>query len=185
MTLDEAWRNVHAHAARLKTVHLREMFAEDPDRAAALTCALDDLTVDFSKEKLDGAALDALFALARAANVEDLRDAMFAGDAINLTEDRAVLHTALRGSADAPDGDDVEGTLARFLDFAERVRSGAFSGVRGAITDVINIGIGGSDLGPAMAARALADGYQRKLEVKPLSSQYEACTIELLSLIHI
>lgn len=156
MSLNEAWQNVHAHAARLKTVHLREMFAEDPGRATSLTCALDDLTVDFSKEKLDGAAFDALLELARAANVEDLRDAMFAGDAINLTEDRAVLHTALRGSADAPDGDDVEATLARFLDFAERVRSGAFSGARGPITDVINIGIGGSDLGPAMAARALA-----------------------------
>ena len=80
----------------------------------------------------------------------------FTGEAINLTENRAVLHTALRGGADAPQGDDVEGTLARFLDFAERVRSGAFAASGGVVTDVINIGIGGSDLGPAMAARALA-----------------------------
>ena len=141
MTLEQAWRDVHDHAARLKPVHLRDLFASDPGRVASLTFALDDLTIDFSKEKLDTPALDALTGLARAANVETLRDAMFAGEAINLTEDRAVLHTALRGGADAPEGDDVEGTLARFLDFAERVRSGAFAASGGPIADVINIGI--------------------------------------------
>lgn len=155
MTLEQAWQSVHDHATRLKPVHLRELFASDPARADALTFALNDLTIDFSKEKLDAPALDALIGLARAAGVERLRDAMFAGEPINLTENRAVLHTALRGGADAPDGDDVEGTLARFLDFAEQVRSGAFAAAGGPISDVINIGIGGSDLGPAMAARAL------------------------------
>lgn len=156
MTIQDAWAAVNAEARRLKPVHLRELFASDPERFDRLSRSLDDLTIDFSKEKLDQGALDALIGLARAAGVESRRDAMFAGETINETEGRAVLHTALRGGAQAPEGDDPGGVLIRFLGFAEQVRSGAIQGRGGPITDVINIGIGGSDLGPAMAARALS-----------------------------
>ena len=150
--MHDAWANVHREAARLKPVHLRDLFAGDPDRFAHLSWRLDDLTVDLSKEKLDGAALAALIALARAAGVEARRDAMFAGEPINTTEGRAVLHTALRGGAAAPGGDDVAGTLERFLTFAETTRAGP-------VRDVVSIGIGGSDLGPVMAVRALAPDH--------------------------
>ncbi|MEM1298093.1 MAG: glucose-6-phosphate isomerase [Pseudomonadota bacterium] len=150
MTPETTWAEVHQHAARLKSRHLRDLFAEDPTRFDSLHWRLDDLLIDASKEKLDTSALAALIDLARAVGVEVRRDAMFAGEAINETEGRAVLHMALRGGADAPSGDDVAGTLDRFLAFAEQIRA------EGQITDVINIGIGGSDLGPAMAARALA-----------------------------
>ena len=153
--LEDAWAAVHAHAARLKALHLRELFAGGPGRFAALCFAEDDLTVDLSKEKLDAGALGALLALARAAGVEARRDAMAAGEPINATEGRAVLHMALRGGAAPPAGDDVEGTLDRFLGFADEVRAGRVAGAGGPIADVLNIGIGGSDLGPAMAARAL------------------------------
>ncbi|MEM8819099.1 MAG: glucose-6-phosphate isomerase [Pseudomonadota bacterium] len=152
-----AWDEVHAEAARLKPIHLRDVFASDPTRIATLSFALDDLTLDLSKEKLDTAALTALVNLARATGVEALRDRMAAGEAVNETEGRAVLHMALRGSVAPPiDGvEEVGPTLDRFLAFAEDVRSGRFAVSGGTVRDVINIGIGGSDLGPAMAARAL------------------------------
>ena len=153
--MQTAWLGVHDEAARLADVHLRDLFAGNPDRFAKLSAHLDDLTIDFSKERLDGSALQALLALANAAGVEQQRDALFAGARINVTEDRAVLHPALRGGAPAPEGDDVAATLDRFLAFAEDVRLGGFTGAGGAFTDVVNIGIGGSDLGPVMVARAL------------------------------
>lgn len=143
-----AWEDVHAEAARLKAVHLRELFAGSTTRFDDFSFALDDLLIDLSKEKLDAAAMAALLELARRTDVEGRRDAMFAGQAINSTEGRAALHMALRSGAAAPAGDDVRETLDRFLEFAEDVRAGP-------IRDVVNIGIGGSDLGPVMAVRAL------------------------------
>ena len=156
MSMETAWSAVHSHAARLGPLHLRTLFERDPGRYESLSFSDGDLTIDFSKEKLDRDALEALLALARAAEVEGLRDRMAAGEPINLTEGRAVLHMALRGGAEPPAGDDVEATLARLLLFAEAVRRGEIAGSGGAFTDVVNIGIGGSDLGPAMAARALS-----------------------------
>jgi len=150
--MDTAWERVHREAARLRPIHLRTLFAGDPARFDRLSFSLDDLTVDLSKEKLDQPALDALMDLARTAGIETRRDAMFAGERCNSTEGRPVLHMALRGAASAPEGDDVEGVREKFLAYAEAVRAGA-------ITDVINIGIGGSDLGPAMAVRALAPDH--------------------------
>ena len=150
--LEAAWERVHREAARLRPTHLRTLFADDPARFKRLSFAFEDLSIDVSKEKLDAAALDALLALARAADVEGRREAMFAGAPVNRTEGRAVLHMALRGGAAAPPGDDVEGARADVLAFAEAVRAGSF-------TDVINIGIGGSDLGPAMAVRALSPDH--------------------------
>ena len=149
------WQKLETEAARLQSTTLRALFADDPNRFERFSLRLDDLLIDLSKEKIDDAALDTLIALAAAADVFAARDAMVSGEKWNLTEDRAVLHMALRGGADAPEGDDVEATLARVLAFAEDVRGGKYSAEAGPFTDVINIGIGGSDLGPVMVARAL------------------------------
>ncbi|MEE9587093.1 MAG: glucose-6-phosphate isomerase [Hyphomicrobiaceae bacterium] len=153
MQIEDAWNAVYIQAERLKSVHLRELFATDADRFSKLSVSIDDLTIDFSKEKLDSIALDALLSLARAADIEAKRDAMFTGETWNLTEGRAVLHMALRGGAQAPAGDAVDAVRERFLAYAEDIRSG------GRFDDVINIGIGGSDLGPVMATRALAPDH--------------------------
>ena len=159
MTADAAWRALDPHAARLRPLSLRALFAADAGRFTRFSASLDDLTVDFSKEKLDAGAWAALLALARAAGVEARRDAMAAGAAVNATEGRPALHMALRGGCapDAPGVVDVAATRERFLAFAEAVRGGSYAARDGQpFTDVINIGIGGSDLGPVMAARALA-----------------------------
>ena len=152
-----------AHWDRLEERHLRELFAEDPERFTRFSRSFGDLTIDFSKERIDEPALDALLALAETAGVAERRAAMFAGDPINLTEGRAVLHAALRATAadglsvdGAPTAPLVDTVLDAFLAFADRVRSGEIKGSGGAFTDIVNIGIGGSDLGPVMAARALS-----------------------------
>lgn len=161
--INDAWAQIDAAHDRIGGTHLKTLFAADPDRFDALSFSLDDLTIDLSKERIDAGALEALLSLAEAASVTDLRDAMFAGAPINCTEERAVLHTALRAEAGdgfthdgAPTADLVEPVLDAFLGFAENIRSGAAQTARGGrFTDVVNIGIGGSDLGPVMVTRAL------------------------------
>jgi glucose-6-phosphate isomerase len=151
-----------------QTAHLRDLFADDPSRSERYVVTAGDLRIDYSKQRVDDGVLAALFAVAEAAGVEARRDAMFAGEAINVTEHRAVLHTALRAPRDADMGPvaadgthtnvepEVHDVLDRMGAFAERVRGGAWVGATGQrISTVINIGIGGSDLGPAMAYRAL------------------------------
>ena len=144
-----------------QTATILDLFA-DPDRAAAFSARVDGLLFDYSKTGITAAAKTALLALAKAAGVAEKREAMFSGAKINETEGRAVLHTALRnltGTVIVDGRDvmpDVRATHARISVFADAVRSGAFTGQGGAITDVVNIGIGGSDLGPAMAVLALA-----------------------------
>lgn len=152
MSADAAWKVVLREAERLRSVHLRDLFQHDGQRFPNLSFFLDDLLLDLSKEKIDVDALAALLELARATDVAGQRDAMFAGAPVNWTEDRAALHMALRGGAAAPDGDDVFAETTRFLDFAAEVRQGPYD-------DVVNLGIGGSDLGPAMAVRALAPDH--------------------------
>ena len=142
----------------------RKDFADDPARFKQFSVTLDDLLFDFSKQRIDAPVLGALVELAKACGLEAKRDAMFAGEKINVTEKRAVLHTALRNFSGKPvlvDGHDVMpdviDTRRRMLEFAADVREGRVRGALGQpMTDVINIGIGGSDLGPAMAARALS-----------------------------
>ena len=136
---------------------------QDPNRASAFSVTAGDLLFDYSKTAMDEAGRQALLDLYHEARVPDRREAMFTGEKINETEGRAVLHTALRNLDGDPvlvDGADVMpgvlDTLARMETFAEDVRKGRFTGAGGAITDVVNIGIGGSDLGPAMATLALA-----------------------------
>ncbi|MEN0088210.1 MAG: glucose-6-phosphate isomerase, partial [Pseudomonadota bacterium] len=142
---------------------MRALFAGDEGRFAQHSHRLGDMTFDFSKHMVDAKSVELFGDLADAADLAAARDAMFTGEAINTTEGRAVLHTALRNRTGAPvmvDGQDVmpdiEDVLGRMRSFADAVRSGAVSGASGKFTDVVNIGIGGSDLGPAMACRALA-----------------------------
>jgi glucose-6-phosphate isomerase len=160
------WDALQGDWDRLRNVHLRDLFDKSSDdRFVQFSQSLDDMTIDFSCERIDQGALDSLLALASACGVETARDAMYNGEAINNTEGREVLHVALRGErADgyivdgAPAADLVEPVRDRFLQFADDVRDGAYTNATGTrFTDVINIGIGGSDLGPVMAVRALAD----------------------------
>ena len=153
-----AWAALHGHyEAHGRDLDLREAFARDPGRAAALSLSAPEVFADLSKNLLDTATLHFLLDLARECGVQARRDAMFAGEAINLTEDRAVLHTALRapragsGEKPAPFSAEVHGVLDAMLAYAETVRDGAASG----ISDIVNIGIGGSDLGPQMLVPAL------------------------------
>ncbi len=162
--LEEIWSELAACRAATKDRHLRELFAEDPQRFGRFSARLDDLLLDYSKTSVTSEGLGLLLKLATAAGIEAKRDAMFAGMAINTTENRAVLHTALRNLSDRPilvDGTDVmpevHATLDRLFAFAEGIRNGSVAAVGGGrFTDVVNIGIGGSDLGPAMATLALA-----------------------------
>jgi len=143
--------------------HLRELFAEDPRRGSEFALTVGDLYIDYSKHRVNRETLGLLVGLARAAGLEQRRDAMLAGEHINTSEDRAVLHTALRLPRDTTltvDGQDVVGdvhaVLAAMGDFTDRLRSGEWTGATGKrISTVVNIGIGGSDLGPAMAYQAL------------------------------
>ena len=156
------WEKLKEHRAATKKRQIAKLF-ETPKRAENFSARFGDLLFDYSKTQLDTEGLWLLMQLADAAQVVQRRDAMFRGDTINETEGRAVLHTALRNLDGAPvmvNGQDVVAgvrvTLERMGIFAEEVRSGAFKGAGGQITDVVNIGIGGSDLGPAMAVQALS-----------------------------
>ena len=161
---DEALRALKDHRTALCEISLREAFTADPDRFARFSLTLDDLLFDFSRCALTADTLVLLEDLARAAGVEERRDAMFAGEQINATEGRSVLHVALRETASSSvlvDGVDVIPQVQAVLDdmstFAGEIRSGGLRGASGALfSDVVNIGIGGSDLGPAMATVALA-----------------------------
>ena len=151
------------HHDQIADKNLREFFADDPDRGRELTLTVGDLYIDYSKHRVDRQTLTLLVDLARAANLESRRDAMFAGEHINTSENRAVLHTALRLPRDATlsvDGQnvvaDVHAVLDAMGDFTDRLRDGQWTGATGKrISCVVNIGIGGSDLGPAMAYGAL------------------------------
>ena len=168
------WMDLASHHAHLADAHLRELFASDPGRGDRMNLTVGDVYVDWSKNRLTDETMTRLFALARRAGVETLRDAMFAGDRINVTEDRAVLHVALR----APEGEvitldghdvvpDVHEVLGRMADFSRRVRSGEWTGHTGRrIEAVVNIGIGGSDLGPRMAHEALRPHVHPGLDIR-------------------
>jgi glucose-6-phosphate isomerase len=176
-TTTPAWARLTALATGFEP-DLRAWFAAEPDRADRLSFQAADLHVDLSKGLVDEDVLTALLELAEQVSLEHRRDAMFRGDRINVTEDRPVLHTALRLPADAHlvvDGHDVvpdvHEVLRRVYDFADRVRSGAWTGVTGQrIRTVVNIGIGGSDLGPVMAYEALRPYVADEIECRFLSN---------------
>src|SRR5450432_142644 len=178
LTQSPAWQALQRHQEQMRDVHLRELFARDPKRFEKFSLRLGDLLVDYSKHRVEEETLRLLFALARQAGVEGMRDKMFAGEKINLTENRAVLHVALRNRSNRPimvDGKDVmpevNQVLARMRTFTGKLRSGAWKGATGArITDVVNIGIGGSDLGPVMASEALRPDWQDGLSAHFVSN---------------
>jgi len=164
ITRTAPWQALQAHREAIGSKHLRELFAQAPDRFESLSFRLGDFLADFSKQRITPETLKLLTDLARAADVEGWRDRMFAGEPINVSEGRAVLHPALRylGTGPFPGaGNDVmpevRAVRAQMREFSERVRSGLWRGYSGeAIRHVVNLGIGGSDLGPKMAARALS-----------------------------
>ncbi|MEX0665337.1 MAG: glucose-6-phosphate isomerase [Acidimicrobiia bacterium] len=172
------WQALLAHAEHARTFRLRDLFAGDAQRGERLTLELDGLYVDYSKNLVDVETVRLLLALAEQAGLASRRDAMFAGEKINVTEDRAVLHVALRapeGQRIEVDGDDVVPEVHRVLQamgaFSDRVRSGRWTGHTGQrVRNVVNIGIGGSDLGPAMAYEALREFSDRDLSFRYVSN---------------
>ncbi|MGG2465364.1 glucose-6-phosphate isomerase [Streptomyces sp. RGM 3693] len=172
------WTALSKHREQMGEVHLRELFDKDPGRAERLTLQVGDLHLDYSKHLVTDETLRLLRELAAATGVAELRDAMFRGEKINITEHRSVLHTALRapGSAVmATDGENVvpavQHVLTRMGTFADRVRSGNWKGHTGRrIKTVVNIGIGGSDLGPAMAYEALRAYTHRDMQFRFVSN---------------
>ncbi|GAA1456357.1 glucose-6-phosphate isomerase [Williamsia maris] len=163
ITGTHAWQELSAHQGHVYAMHLREVFAVDPKRGRDLVIDVGDLHIDYSKHRVLRETIDLLLSLAREVDLEGKRDAMFWGEHINTSEDRAVLHTALRLPAEATlkvDGQDVAADVHGVLDamgtFTDSLRSGEWKGHTGkAIRTVVNIGIGGSDLGPAMVYQAL------------------------------
>jgi len=163
ITASPAWGALRRHHEQIGATHLRQFFDKDPDRGRELTISVGDLYIDYSKHRISRETLRLLVDLAQAANLEQRRDQMFSGAHINTSENRAVLHTALRLPRDAGlivDGrnvvEDVHAVLDAMGDFTDRLRSGEWTGATGKrISTVVNIGIGGSDLGPMMVYQAL------------------------------
>jgi glucose-6-phosphate isomerase len=163
LTHSKAWQALSEHYQKASALQMRELFAQDPKRFEKFSLRFNDILLDFSKNRITDESLRLLFDLARQAKVEEWRDRMFRGDKINITENRAVLHIALRNRSNRPiivDGEDVmpgvNAVLAHMRQFSDAIRSGSWKGYSGKpITDVVNIGIGGSDLGPVMVTEAL------------------------------
>jgi glucose-6-phosphate isomerase len=172
------WSKLSAHHEEIGEVQMRALFEADPLRAEKFSLRLDDLLFDFSKHRINEKTLELLVELAEATGVPEFIRAMFRGDPINLTENRAVLHVALRNRSNQPiqlDGQDimpaVNQVLARVRRFSQSVRNGEWKGYTGErITDVVNIGIGGSDLGPVMVTEALRPYWQEGLDVHFVSN---------------
>ena len=172
------WAALRRHHEAIRDTHLRVLFATDPERGERMTAEAAGIFLDYSKNRLTDETLDLLLALARRAGLRDRIDAMFRGDRINTTEDRAVLHVALRapeGSHIEVDGHDVvpgvHAVLQKMAAFSDRVRSGEWTGHTGRrIRAIVNVGIGGSDLGPAMAYAALRWYSDRGLTVRFVSN---------------
>ena len=173
-----AWKALERHHAEIGDTHLRELFAEDPERGSRMTAVAAGLRLDYSKHRATTETLRLLIELARERGLEDRREAMFTGVPINTTEGRSVLHVALRapaGESIVVDGSDVVPAVHEVLDrmaaFADRVRGGDWKGYTGKpIRNVINVGIGGSDLGPVMAYEALRNYSQRDLTFRFVSN---------------
>jgi glucose-6-phosphate isomerase len=178
LTQYPVWQQLCQHQQSIASTHMRDLFAKDPNRFNKFHLQFADILLDYSKHRIDDNTLPLLFQMAREANIENWRDRMFSGEKINITEDRAVLHTALRNRANTPvlvDGKDVmpevNAVLAHMRQFSESVRSGNWLGYTGRrITDIVNIGIGGSDLGPVMVCDALTPYASPDLKVHFVSN---------------
>ncbi|EUJ10509.1 glucose-6-phosphate isomerase [Methylophilaceae bacterium 11] len=178
LTQHPSWQALCQHQKLTSTQHMRDLFNADPKRYETFSMQCGDLLLDYSKHRITTETLNLLFQMAREANIEGWRDRMFSGEKINITENRAVLHTALRNRSNAPvyvDGKDVmpdvNAVLAQMRIFTEKVRNGSWTGYTGkAITDIVNIGIGGSDLGPVMVCDALKPYASPNLNVHFVSN---------------
>ena len=168
-----AWKALEAHYAATKDVHMKDQFAADPDRFSKFSLKFEDLLFDFSKNRISEETMDLLYKLAEQQDVNGAAKKMYSGEKINATEGRAVLHIALRNQSNTPiivDGKDVmieiNETLAKIKTFTENVRNGAWKGQTGkSINTIVNIGIGGSDLGPVMVCEALKPYSKRDLSM--------------------
>ncbi|MGP8053873.1 MAG: glucose-6-phosphate isomerase, partial [Limisphaerales bacterium] len=178
LTQRPVWKALAGHHKKIRNLHLRKLFADDPKRGERLTAEAAGLFLDYSKNRVTDETLKLLVQLAEAAGLRERTEAMFRGDKINLTENRAVLHVALRapkGASIVMDGRNVvsgvHAVLDKMAEFSNRVRSGAWKGHTGKpIRNVVNIGIGGSDLGPVMAYEALRHYSERHLTFRFVSN---------------
>ncbi|HEY6364274.1 MAG TPA: glucose-6-phosphate isomerase, partial [Candidatus Binatia bacterium] len=178
LTERKAWKALEAHHKNVRDLHLRKLFADDPKRGERMTVEAVGLYLDYSKNRVTNETLNLLLQLAEESGLRGRIDAMFRGEKINITENRAVLHVALRapkGASIVVDGENVVPAVHAVLDkmggFSERVRSGAWKGHTGKrIRNVINIGIGGSDLGPVMAYEALKHYSERTMTFRFVSN---------------
>src|ERR1041384_7575329 len=179
-SLDErqAWKALEAHYKNVRELHLRKLFADDPERGERMTAEAVGLYLDYSKNRITDETLKLLLQLAEESGLRQRIDAMFGGEKINVTENRAVLHVALRaprGASIVVDGENVvpqvHAVLDKMADFSNRVRSGAWKGhTAKRILNVINVGIGGSDLGPVMAYEALKHYSDRAMTFRFVSN---------------
>ncbi|MGD8806987.1 MAG: glucose-6-phosphate isomerase [Chloroflexota bacterium] len=187
-----AWQALQKHQREMAEVHMRDLFARDPQRFERFSLRLGDILLDYSKNRITAETMVLLMDLARQANLADKIEAMFSGKKYNNTEKRAVLHVALRNRSNRPifvDGEDVmpevNRVLAHMRSFSEEVRSGKWTGFTGqAITDIVNIGIGGSDLGPKMVCEALKPYGKPGLRVHFVSNVDSTDLVETLKLIN-
>ncbi len=177
-TTTVSWRRLQQHYEQIKDSRMKTWFAQEPDRFERFSIAFNDILVDFSKHRITAETMKLLLDLADEVRLQDAIDKMFSGDAINETENRAVLHVALRNRANKPiylNGQDVmpevNAVLAKMRDFSDKVNSGAWTGYTGKkITDIVNIGIGGSDLGPVMVTECLRPYRRPGLKVHFVSN---------------
>ena len=184
LTGSPAWQNLEAHFQAIEHTHMRDLFSNDHNRFAKYSLTAAAISLDYSKNIINDESLPLLMALAKDANIEAMRDKMFAGDEINFTEQRAVLHTALRNFSDKPvlvDGQDVmpevKATLAKIKNYVDAISNGKLTGYTGkAFTDVVSIGIGGSFLGPKIMSEALKPYQQKQLKVHFIAN-VDACHI--------
>ena len=178
LTRRPAWKALAAHYKKMRERHLRDLFAEDPKRGARMTAEAVGITLDYSKNRVIDETVKLLVQLAEESGLRDKIDAMFSGEKINITEKRAVLHVALRaprGASIVVDGENVvpqvHGVLDKMADFSNRIRSGEWKGHTGKrIRNIVNIGIGGSDLGPVMAYEALKHYSDRAMVFRFVSN---------------
>src|SRR5271169_6365988 len=178
LTQLSAWKALESHYQQIKDVHLRSLFADDATRGERLKAEAAGIYLDYSKHRITDETLALLIRLAEESGLRERIDAMFRGDKINITENRAVLHVALRaprGASIVVDGENVvpkvHAVLDRMTDFSNRVRSGEWKGHTGKrIRNVVNVGIGGSDLGPVMAYEALKHYSERSMTFRFVSN---------------
>ncbi|CEK14936.1 glucose-6-phosphate isomerase [Chthonomonas calidirosea] len=192
LTESEVWKALQEHYRQIEPLHMRDLFAKDPGRFEKFHLQFNDILVDYSKNRITEETMRLLYALAREVQLDRWIERMFSGEKINVTENRAVLHVALRNRANRPiyvDGRDVmpevNAVLAHMREFTEAVRSGRWRGYTGkAITDIVNIGIGGSDLGPVMVTEALKPYGKPDLRVHFVSNVDGTHIVETLKQVH-